>query len=208
MINKKIIILVLCLAVMTVISGCGKKEVKMIIEDNKQEVNQEQNNEKKVEEQKEKKEDIEKIPTSIDEIDISDWQTYQGEVYSLDFPNNFILSKHPMLDEADIIIQPKNSLTYNYPSLNIMYKSSSGTSFEIQKNYYLNWSYINKIITKQLVNGKNVWTLIGKLRNMVNVKNIIFSNDNNIFIFSIQYEDKDSDTAKIFDKIIDSFKLK
>ena len=207
MMNKKIMILILCLAVMVVVSGCWRKEKKQPII---------VNNEQKIEEIEQEK--AEKIGTSTEEIDIFDWQIYQGKVYSLSFPNNFTLSKNPLSGEQDIILQPENSPTYNYPSLNITYLSSSGTSLELQKNMYLNWSYTNKVITKQLVNGKNVWTLIGRLPNkvingmivdcVVNVKNIIFRNDDNIFIFSIQYEDKDSDTAKIFDKIIDSFKLK
>ncbi len=76
--NKKIIILVLILAVMTVVSGCGKKEVKPVINDDKQSIKQEQNNEKVEDEKKEE------IIISTDKIDISDWQTYYNKEYGFE----------------------------------------------------------------------------------------------------------------------------
>ena len=81
MMNKKITILVLALAVMAVVSGCWKKEINQpVTGDNKQIVNQEQNSKQKVEDQK-----IEKIASSTEYINISDWQIYKNQEYSFEF---------------------------------------------------------------------------------------------------------------------------
>ncbi len=92
MISKKIIILILILAVITVISGCGKNEVKPVANDDKQIVNQEKNDKQKIENQEEQKQEIEKIATTTDKVDISDWQTYRNEEYgyTLNYPNNWM----------------------------------------------------------------------------------------------------------------------
>ena len=78
MLNKKIIILVSCLTVMTVVSGCGKKEIKPVVEDD---------NEQKV---------VEKVDSSTKEnnnekilklvgVDENDWNIYRSEKYRYTF---------------------------------------------------------------------------------------------------------------------------
>jgi len=60
--NRKITILILIIAVMTVVSGCWKKEVKPVIRDTGEQP----------------------IATSTDKIDISDWQIYKNEEYGFE----------------------------------------------------------------------------------------------------------------------------
>ena len=91
MLKKKIIILIFVLAVMTVVSGCGKK----IIENsnNEQIVNQEQNNNQRIENQKNNEQEIRKTTTTNEEvmnyteyekIDTSDWLTHYSEEYGFE----------------------------------------------------------------------------------------------------------------------------
>ncbi|MCK5320612.1 hypothetical protein KAJ61_04440 [Candidatus Parcubacteria bacterium] len=72
MMNKKITILILCLAVMTVISGCGKKEIKTVVDDNN-------------------KQRVEKVATTTKKINGNDWKVYRNKVsgYELRYPNSW-----------------------------------------------------------------------------------------------------------------------
>jgi len=100
--NKKIIILVLCLAVMTVVLGCVEKQtVEPIINNSEQKINQEQNDKQASEIQKNEKQEIEYIATATEEflfvkamedkINISDWQIYGNKEYGfkVKYPENW-----------------------------------------------------------------------------------------------------------------------
>ena len=169
MMNKKITILILVLAVMAVVSGCSKKVIEN--SNNEQIVNQGQSNKQKVEDekiekittltnndnsqeienQKNQEQETEEIIIPTDKIDISDWQTYRNEVsdYELKHPNSWNCRE----EKGEIIV---DSIIYCVDESK-HYEKQSGTKASICVNSFFSEDIKNPINYLKKIRGDSMF---------------------------------------------------
>ena len=185
MMNKKIIILVLCLAVMTVLSGCWRKEEKKpIIDDNiKQEIEDQKN------EKIDSKDDNEIL--KLIGKDDNGWNIYQSKKYRFEFKTleNWEIERHGEDKNYGVYISFDNVNTeLNHDGFTIYIKSNEkGVT---NNNFFKEYQDYEDVTSFEF--NKNVITRLLKKTGVGGMVSIFYYiiNDNYIYSFSIDNLDE------------------